>query len=233
MQNNRPDISLIIPTLNEEERIGSLLQQLITVAGMEIIVSDGKSRDRTVEICRQFPVKIVVSEPGRGRQLNVGAREARGNILFFLHADSRVDYQVFIEIRKAVAIGHPWGCCTLGFDNSSLFYRMLAFFSNLRSRYLSSCYGDQGIFCDKDLFCKIGQFPTTVFMEDIGFSHKLRRLYRAYVVKGRVISSTRRFQEGGTVKTLLKMQLAKLFFMLGMPPERMLEWYRSGYGGVK
>lgn len=225
MQNNLPDISIIIPTLNEEEHIGSLLQQLITVAGIEIIISDGQSRDSTAEICRQFPVKIVKSEPGRGQQLNAGAREARGNILFFIHADCRVDYQVFIEIRKAIA-DHPWGCCTLQFDNPSYFYRIIAAFSNLRSRYLSSCYGDQGIFCNKGLFNEIGQFPATVFLEDIGLSHNLRRFYRAYIVKGRVISSTRRFKKGGIVKTLLKMQLVKLLFMLGMPPEQILEWYR-------
>ena len=218
-------ISIIIPTLNEEEQIGGLLEQLVAWPGIEIIVSDGGSRDETVKICRRYPVQVLNSAPGRGVQLNTGAQKASGDILFFLHADSVIEERTLTDIRAALSRGYQWGCCTLAFNDKSIFFSIIALFSNLRARCLSSCYGDQGIFCQRDLFFQAGQFPEMVFLEDLEFSRTLRRLKRAHVITGKVETSARRFYEGGLLRTICKMQVIKILYRLGVKPERLLQWY--------
>lgn len=221
-------VSIIIPTLNEERNISYLLESLSTWAEVEIIVCDGGSSDATVEVCHSFPVQLLSSPMGRGVQLNTGAQSAAGEILLFLHADSLPDKRVVDDIRDAVSNGHLWGCCTLKFNEDTPIFRIIACLSNIRSRVFSSCFGDQGIYCQRDLFREIGGFPETVFLEDIGFSHQLRRRQMARVVKGIVTTSSRRFRGEGVWKTILKNQLIKMLFAFGAKPERLLKLYKSG-----
>ncbi|MDD4753649.1 MAG: TIGR04283 family arsenosugar biosynthesis glycosyltransferase [Desulfitobacteriaceae bacterium] len=224
-------ISVIIPTLNEEEQIPSLLESLLGIPAVEIVVSDGGSTDRTREICSSYPVTCVFGPPGRGQQLNLGARNAGGDIFFFLHADSKVESSVFKEIRWSVERGSRWGCCTLAFDDPSLRYQILAAVSHLRVKIISSCYGDQGIFCERELFFEAGGFPGFPFLEDLAFSRVLRRFQKSCSVPAKIVTSSRRFRKHGFWLTLYKMQLAKLLFSLGMSPERILEIYRGSAGG--
>ncbi len=222
-------ISVIIPTHNEEETVPGLLNRLTGLPGLEIIISDGGSTDRTAQICAGYPVTFVSGPPGRGRQLNAGAVRSTGDILFFLHADSTVQNRVFDDILAAVAGRRRWGCGTIGFDKNSFLFKVLAFVSGLRARLLSSCYGDQGIFCERSLFFSVGGFPDTSFLEDLCLSRRLRRYARVCIVPGRIITSTRRFNRGGILKTLLKMQLIKLLFALGVSPEYLAKMYRPVY----
>lgn len=228
---NQPNlalISIVIPTINEEDHVAILLERLAALERVEIIVCDGGSSDATLEICRRFPVRVLCSPRGRGVQLNTGARCAQGQILLFLHADSGMESQVLDDIRTAVTQGDLWGCCSLEFSDRTWAFRAIAWFSNLRSHAFSICYGDQGIFCQRDLFWSQGGFPETVFLEDLEFSHLLRRRQRARVVDGRIITSTRRFRAAGIGKTIGKMQIVKLCYALGMKPEKIWRWYRSG-----
>ncbi|MHB1125849.1 MAG: TIGR04283 family arsenosugar biosynthesis glycosyltransferase [Bacillota bacterium] len=221
-------ISVIIPTLNEETSIASLLSRLIGITGIEIIVSDGGSTDRTAEQCRAMGVIFLPGPPGRGRQLNVAVRHASGDALFFLHADSIVEENVFNDIRQALHSGDGWGCCSLYFNEQSFFFRLLGAASRWRARIFSSCYGDQGIYCSRGLFNQIGGFPEIPFLEDLAFSHHLRRMHKARMLPGKIITSTRRFRQYGLWKTLLKMQVVKTLFSLGVPPARLLEFYQAG-----
>ena len=217
-------ISVIIPTLNEEGHIGELLRQLEQVPDLEVIVSDGGSRDRTLAICRSLGIKTVSGPAGRGRQLNAGARAATGDILFFLHADSCPEERAFPEIRRA---GHNWGCCSLVFNENTLFFRLVAAASRRRAQFTSSCYGDQGIFCTRELSNRVGGYPEFPFLEDLAFSHRLRRREKARVLPARIVTSTRRFRQYGPGRTLLKMQMVKLLFFLGVPPARLLGFYQG------
>ena len=220
-------ISILVPTLNEEKSIGSLLDQLISLPHREIIICDGGSSDATLPICANYPVRIVQSEPGRGRQLNSGAKVATGEILFFLHADSQVEERSLDDIQQAMEQGHHWGCCSLSFDKKTFFYQIVAFMSNLRSRWTSSCYGDQGIYCCRGTFHARGGFPDWTILEDIEFSRKMRSYSRAYVVPGQVITSVRRFETNGPLRTICTMQIVKILFLLGREPEQIARWYRS------
>lgn len=223
---NNPKMSIVIPTLNEEKQLPLLLEKLVQLEDMEIIVSDGGSTDQTVPIAERFNVRVVHSTGGRGVQLNHGAESSTGEILLFLHADTDFEWRIFEDIHQAVKQGYLWGCCMLRFDNKGSFYRWVSFFSNLRSRFLSSCYGDQGIFCRREDFFLIGQFPDIPIMEDLEFSRKIRRKKRAVVIPGYVITSARRFQQVGPLRTLIKMQCLKILYRLGVPPAKLVGWYR-------
>jgi len=226
MLEENPLVSIIIPTLNEAEHIEGLLQELQVLSGVEIIVSDGGSTDDTLKICSRFSVNVCAGPAGRGAQLNRGSEAARADILLFLHADSNISAELIEQVIEAVGRGRLWGCARIAFDDPARFFMWLAFVSNLRACCFSSCYGDQAIFCHKDFFVKNGRFPETIFLEDLAFSHKARCRQRAFLAAATVISSSRRFQAGGPWRTVLKMQVIKLLYLMGVKPERLYRMYR-------
>lgn len=221
----QPEISIIIPIYNEEKNIAALLDKLSALKNIEIIISDGGSTDKTQEVCALYPVQLVSGDKGRGQQLNLGAKHAHGKILFFLHADSLPEKRAFQDMINALEKNHKWGCCIISFDADSLFYRFLTINSRLRARLFSSCYGDQGIFCEREFFLENGGFPDIPLMEDVVFSHKLRRLSPAKVLPAKIITSARRFQNGHPLRTFLLIQKIKLLFLLGISPERLAVIY--------
>jgi rSAM/selenodomain-associated transferase 2 len=221
-------ISVIIPTLNEAETIHRLIKSLQEIPELEIIVSDGGSRDGSIEQLRQSGVVVVQSKPGRGEQLNAGVRAASGDILFFLHADSRLQESVAAQIRQSVDMGIQWGCCRLKFDEDILFFRILAQGSDWRARYLSMCYGDQGIYCTRTFFDSVGGFPDWSFLEDLEFSRRARRRVKACVLKEQIITSTRRFRMYGLWRTFWKIQGVKVLFTLGFPLPYIKRFYQAG-----
>ncbi|OLN33199.1 Glycosyl transferase, family 2 [Desulfosporosinus metallidurans] len=221
-------ISVIIPTLNESATIGRLIKSLKGIPELEIIVSDGGSRDGTAELIKQSGAVAVSSKPGRGVQLNVGVQVASGDILFFLHADSRLQRSAVAQIRQSVSKGTQWGCCRLRFDEDSWFFRMLAKASDWRARYLAMCYGDQGIYCTRAFFNSVGGFPDWAFLEDLEFSRRARRRVNACVLKDQIIASTRRFRRHGLWRTFWKMQGVKVLFTLGFPLSYIERFYQAG-----
>lgn len=222
-------ISVIIPTYNEEKVITQLLTVLTCDPSLEIIVCDGGSQDATRLICESFPVKFIGTSLGRGTQQNAGASLAKSNILVFLHADSLLEEQVFSDIRSAVELGKLWGCCTMRFDNDKIFFKCLAWASNQRAKVFSVCFGDQGIFCTKEFFLAEGGFPYCEIMEDLSLSKQLRRVSRAEVISGKIVTSARRFTERGPWKTLFKIQVLKLLFSIGVSTDKLAFMYRRGF----
>ncbi|MCM1566180.1 MAG: TIGR04283 family arsenosugar biosynthesis glycosyltransferase [Dehalobacter sp.] len=222
-----PRISVVIPTLNEEQKIADLLEKLQYLSELEVIVVDGGSKDNTRQICSRYPVRLISAQRGRGTQLNAGADVSRGEALIFLHADTDFESRIFADIEAALDAGATWGCCTMAFDYDDTFYRMLAFFSNLRSRFFSSCYGDQVIYCRKETFQRAGRFPPIPIMEDMEFSKRMRRFGEAFVIEGKVVTSSRRFRNRGLFRTICKMQMLKLLYKLGVNPELLVLRYRE------
>jgi len=221
-------ISVIIPTLNEAETIGRLIKSLKGIPELEIIVSDGGSTDGTLQQIRQNGGVAVQSNQGRGVQLNAGVQAASGSILLFVHADSRLAVSAIAQIRQAVGRGAQWGCCQLKFDEEVRFFRILAKTSDWRARYLSMCYGDQGIFCTRTFFDKIGGFQDWAFLEDLEFSRRALRKVKPCVLKDQIITSTRRFRKHGLWRTFWKMQGVKVLFALGFPLSYIERFYRAG-----
>ncbi|HEX2269935.1 MAG TPA: TIGR04283 family arsenosugar biosynthesis glycosyltransferase, partial [Pyrinomonadaceae bacterium] len=185
-------ISIIIPTFNEENSIERTLTALITVEG-EIIVVDGGSQDRTIEIARGFDVRVIVSERGRGTQMNKGARLARGSTLLFLHADTIPPADVAARIDEAL-IRDPdilGGNCALHFDGDTGPARFMTWLYPKLEK-LGLCYGDSGIFVRTRVYHEIGGFKPIPLFEDVDFTRRLRKRGRFVRLPIELVTSSRR-----------------------------------------
>lgn len=221
-------VSVIIPVLNEEATIGDNLKRLMTLKGdFEVLVVDGGSSDGTQAIASEV-AKVIHSEKGRGKQMNTGAVQAKGQILWFLHSDSLVSENSIIAIEEACSKGYAGGCFSLFFhDERSFNLTWLALTSNLRAKYLKLMFGDQGIFVTREAFETLGAFPEIAIMEDWAFSRAMNKSYKCKLLKTKIGTSGRRFKEGGFFKTLMKMHWIKWQYLKGTTPEQLVKLYKE------
>jgi rSAM/selenodomain-associated transferase 2 len=223
----RPDvISVIIPTRNEARIIKETLRALFQHPGeFEIIVADGESTDDTLQILEEFPgIKKVTSPPGRGKQMNAGARAAAGDILMFLHADSLLPPRAFGAIEQALSNpGVSGGCFTLQFDDPRLFFRILAAFSRLN--HIFSTYGDQGLFLRAETFRALGGFRDLPVMEDVEIQKRIRAAGRFVKIPRPIVTSARRYRQKGPWRQHLQTTLIVVGYHLGVPPRFLARCY--------
>ena len=222
-------VSIIIPILNEENIIKRLINDLKILEGdFEVIFSDGGSTDKTLSIIKEMSnYKIVHSERGRAKQLNRGALESKYNILLFLHADSIIEKNVLIKIERFIEKGSKSGCLKIKFDSKKILMGICGFFSNLRVKIRNIAFGDQGIFIEKDLFISIGMFDDMALMEDYQLSIKLKKLYPIKYIDSYIISSSRRFEKNGIIKTIICMQKLQHMFRKGYDIEKIADIYNN------
>ncbi len=219
-------ISIIIPTLNEEDNIAALACNLAGVTG-EIIIVDGGSQDGTIELAAQHGFKILHSPPGRGGQLNIGATAACGAILLFLHADTRLPENFEKSVPAALSSpGCIAGAFRLAIDTPTPAMRFIAFCANLRSAWLEMPYGDQAIFIAKESFFKLGKFVETPIMEDYLFIRKARKSGKIVLLQEHATTSARRWRRLGLLRTTLINQLVVIGYHLNVPVERLARLYR-------
>ena len=223
-----PLISIIIPTLNEEENIAACLASCCTSPNTETIVVDGGSRDRTVEIARSCGVRVIVSPPGRGRQMNLGAREASAELLLFLHADTRLSPGFADSISEVLSRpGTVAGAFLFRLDARSPGLSLIQRVANWRSRRFQLPYGDQAIFLKKVVFEEMGGYPEMPIMEDYEFIRRLKRKGRICTVPLPVVTSARRWIEVGVWKTTLLNWAIVIAYSLGVSPATLACWYRK------
>ncbi len=221
-------ISVIIPTLNEEENIAACLASCGTAPGTEMIVVDGGSRDRTVEIARSLGVRVIVTPPGRGRQMNLGARKATGEIFLFLHADTRLPPAFADSVRKALSRpGVVAGAFLFRLDARSPGLSFIERVANWRSRRFQLPYGDQAIFIPRVIFEEMGGYPEMPIMEDYEFIRRLKEKGRIDTVPLPAVTSARRWIELGLWKTTLLNWGIVIAYSLGVPPATLARWYRK------
>lgn len=223
-------ISIVIPVLNEEKIIEKCLSQFEhQTPPFEIIVVDGGSSDKTKQLVRSFKsVKLLNSELGRGKQLNIGSRIASGRILLFLHADTLLPRNGLTLIRETVMGAEiVGGYFRLEHDESSLVYRRLSFLFNWRSIIPSATpYGDQAVFCSREAFDKLGGFKEIPLMEDYDLSVRLRRLGKMARIDEPVITSFRRYKSG-SISYALQCNLLKLLYHIGVSPYLLKRFYKD------
>ena len=169
-------ISVIIPTWNEESNISVLLEELVGTPNVETIVVDGNSSDRTREIAASHNVKVIRSPRCRAIQMNTGAKKAQGDILLFLHADTRLPSNWALMVRDALAEpGTAAGSFEFAIDDKMKKLRIIERLTNFRSRKFQLPYGDQAIFLKADLFRRIGGYNDLPIMEDFELIRRLRK----------------------------------------------------------
>jgi rSAM/selenodomain-associated transferase 2 len=200
------DVSVVIPALNEAREIGRTLGGLIGGHGLEAIVVDGGSEDATVEIATRFAgVRCLAAPRGRAQQMNAGASAARGRILLFLHADSRLPAHAVEALAGALErSGHSGGAFRFALDSPRRRYRVLEWCVAQRARRLDLPYGDQAIFVTRDAFERIGGFRELPACEDVDFVCRLRALGPLLHLETPAVTSARRWERGGFVRTTLR-----------------------------
>lgn len=235
-------ISLIIPVFNEAARLAQTLVAAQTGSYTEIIVVDGGSTDTSVEIAKSLGVRVVSAETGRAAQMNAGAAIAlkpsasqksatksfaTGEILLFLHGDTRLPLGFDRSIRQTLALpGVVAGAFNLKIEGDSIGLRLVEWGVRQRSRYCQLPYGDQALFLKAATFRELGGFPALPIMEDFVFVQQLNRLGKVAIAPAAVLTSSRRWQKLGILKTTLINQLMILGYFLGISPTRLARWYR-------
>ncbi|WP_297205756.1 TIGR04283 family arsenosugar biosynthesis glycosyltransferase [uncultured Brachyspira sp.] len=222
-------VSIIIPILNEENVIERLIKNLNELEGeFEVIFSDGGSKDKTLDIIKNTcNYKIVYSDKGRAKQLNTGAKESKYDILLFLHADSIIEKGVLIKIENFIKNNKKAGCLKIKFDSKKILMRICGFLSNVRAALRHIAFGDQGIFIEKKLFFDIGMFDDMPLMEDYKLSIKLKDVCPINAVDSYIISSARRFEKNGIIKTMIYMQKLQYMFRNGEDIEKIANIYNN------
>ncbi len=194
---------------------------------LEIIVADGGSTDGTVGLATEQQVRVLAVEGGRAHQMNRGAATARGEILLFLHADTLLPPEFDRHIRRTLSQpGVVAGAFALAIDAPDWGLRWVEWGVQLRSRWLQLPYGDQGLFMGVEVFRQLGGFPPIPIMEDFELVRRLRRQGRVAIAPAQVLTSGRRWQTLGILRTTLVNQVMILAYGLGVNPHRLAEWYR-------
>ena len=223
-------LSIIMPVLNEAAGIAEALQALAPyrARGVEVVVVDGGSRDATVAQATPLADQVVAAARGRGAQMNAGAACACGEVLLFLHADTRLPTDADRIVLAALAwSGREWGRFDVEISGRSALLPVIAMFMNLRSRLTGIATGDQSMFVRRQAFEEVGGFPNTALMEDIALSKQLKRRGRPICIGFKAITSGRRWDQNGAILTMVTMWGLRLAYYLGAHPRLLARFYRD------
>ena len=219
-------ISVIIPTLNEAHILEKTISGISRHSPHEIIITDGGSEDSTLDIAEKFGLGVVVGPPGRALQMNAGAGTASGDVLFFLHADSRVDeksYQKMVAVMKQE--NKVGGAFSLAIESEKPALKIISNFATLRARHLNLVFGDQAIFVRASAFHEMGGFSLLPICEDLDFYRRLMAKGPTVILEEKTFTSARRWYKEGIFFTSLRNSVITTLFLLGFPPRILSKWY--------
>ena len=209
--------------------MAAALQALAPLAarGAQVILADGGSLDDTAALALAGGAQVVHAPYGRALQMNAGALQASGDLLLFLHADTKLPPDADRLIEQALASGpQVWGRFDVRIEGRPRMLRVIAAFMNRRSRWTGIATGDQALFMTRAAFDAVGGFPAQPLMEDIEMSDCLLKLSRPACLRQRVVTSGRRWETRGVWRTVLLMWRLRLAYWRGAAPEQLAEWYR-------
>jgi rSAM/selenodomain-associated transferase 2 len=221
-------ISVIIPVLGEEAIINGAIHRIHAMDGaIEIVVVDGDPQGRTLKAVTCDHALLVASDAGRGRQMNRGVRAAGGDILVFLHADTELPANAFRSISSVMLKRRfAGGAFDLAIDAKGLIFRVIEAVASNRSRLTRIPYGDQAIFLRRDCFTRIGGYRDIPLMEDVDLMRRVKAGGdRICIIREKVKTSARRWEREGVLRCTMRNWTIMLFYLLGVPPERLARWY--------
>ncbi|MSQ59720.1 MAG: glycosyltransferase [Betaproteobacteria bacterium] len=221
-------LSILIPALNEEANLATLLPLLQPArkAGHQIVVCDGGSTDRTSEIAAPLADLLLSAPRGRALQMNAAARHATGEVLLFLHADTRPPAGFAQAICDAIRVtGRHWGRFDVHLETERTLLKVVQGMMNLRSRWTSIATGDQALFVTRELFHRAGGFPEIALMEDIEISKTLKRFGPPLCLRNKVVTSASRWEQRGVYRTIFAMWRLRLAYWSGADPAKLAALY--------
>lgn len=224
---HKSGISIIIPVIDEEDTISETLESTKGAQGdVEWIVVDGGCRDGSIKKARDLGANVIESVAGRSRQMNEGARAAKGDMLLFLHADTRLPRGWENHIRRILGQdGTVAGAFRLSIDDPFPGLRLIEKLAHFRAARMKMPYGDQAIFMTKETFFEVDGYPEIPIMEDFEMMRRLGRRGRIEIAPATVLTSAHRHREIGFLKTTLVNQGIILAYLFGISPERLSSWY--------
>jgi rSAM/selenodomain-associated transferase 2 len=221
-------LSIIMPVLDEGEGIAAALDALadLRALGTEVIVVDGGSRDATIQRARMRADRVISAPRGRALQMNAGAETSAGDVLLFLHADTRLPADAeHIVLNRLERSGRSWGRFDVKIDGRNPLLAVVAAFMNIRSRLTGIATGDQAIFVRRDAFRAAGGFAAIPLMEDITLSKRLKRVSPPLCLRECVVTSGRRWENHGVLNTVLLMWRLRLAYFFGADPRALARRY--------
>jgi rSAM/selenodomain-associated transferase 2 len=219
-------LSIIVPVLNEAHDIEAALTRLqpFRSRGHEIVVVDGGSADGSGVLAEPLADRVITAPRGRAAQMNAGAGASQGDALLFLHADTRLPEHADALIDSALA-RRDWGRFSVRIDSRHPLLRVVGFMMNLRSRLTGIATGDQALFVKRAVFEAVGGYPEIALMEDVALSARLKRAGPPACVRETVVTSGRRWERHGVMRTILLMWRLRLLYFLGADPRRLARLY--------
>ena len=221
------ELLVVVPVLNEAASLAGSLRALqpLRRRGAWLVVVDGGSSDGSVEIADPLADRTLSAARGRASQLNAGAAAKPCRVLLFLHADTRLPNGAYEFILEAIAGGHAWGRFDVRIDSDRPSLRLVGWLMNLRSRLTGIATGDQAMFMTRAAFRAAGGFPALALMEDIEMSRRLKRIARPACLRARVLTSARRWEQGGVWRTVWLMWHLRAAYFLGVDPAHLARRY--------
>jgi rSAM/selenodomain-associated transferase 2 len=216
-------VSVVIPALNEEKLVVPTIKSVLDEGVDETVVVDGGSVDGTVRVASSL-ARVVSNTPGRARQMNKGADHVHGDLILFLHADTRLTPGAIGALQTAVEAGAQAGCFRLRFDSDSIVLRAFAAFTALP--LASLCFGDRGLFVTRDLFNEVGGFADIPMFEDLDIVRRLKKKASFARINHPVVTSSRRFERVGPLRQQALNLALWTAYHVGVSPDRLSRYYR-------
>lgn len=217
-------LSVIVPVLNEGKLLPAFLRSVrLWPADCELVFADGGSTDNTLQLLEGH--NVVEGACGRGAQCRLAMQSAHGEALAFVHADCHVSPGSMQAIIRALDDGVQWGCLTMRFADVGPALAFGAWVSNMRVKVTGIPFGDQAMFMRRDLYEQVGGMPDLPLMEDYELSRRLLKVVRPTQLRETVITSPRRFEEGGVMRTMVQMRHLRHLYRTGVPAEELARRY--------
>lgn len=227
-----PGVAVVIPVLVEPD-IGARLAHVCALSPDEVIVvaaGDTATTERlqafAAPVAFAGRLRMLADDAGRARQMNAGAQAAQSDVLLFLHADTVLPPDGLALVRDAVGRGAVWGRFDVRLSGARPIFRVIERLMNWRSALTGIATGDQAMFVRRDVFATLGGFAPIALMEDIELSRRLKAVARPFRLRAPVVTSSRRWERHGVVRTVLTMWLLRALYALGVSPRRLAQWYK-------